>query len=89
MRDGSIAIQWIPAGIAGTRVREVVGLSSATQRRFVVELEVDYVIQSQLGFKVSYGWHIRKNVIYILTPQNLKYIYRIACINKNYMRKDQ
>ena len=32
---------------------------------------------------------IRKNVIYILTPQNLKYIYRIACINRNYMRKDE
>ena len=48
----------IPTGVAGTRVREAVGLSSATQRRFVVELEVDYVIQSQLGFKLSYGWHL-------------------------------
>ena len=58
LHDGSFSIQWIPAGIAGTRVGEVVDLRSATQRRFVVELEVDYVIQSQLGFKVSYGWHL-------------------------------
>ena len=37
----------------------------------------------------DHHYDIRKNVIYILTPQNLKYIYRIACINQNHMRKDQ
>ena len=43
LHDGSFAIQWIPAGIAGTRVGEVVDLRSATQRRFVVEVTVSDV----------------------------------------------
>ena len=43
-------IQWNPAGVAGTRVGEMVDLSSATQRRFVVE--VDYVMQDSTEFCV-------------------------------------
>ena len=46
---------------------------------------ITIIDHDELSKRVS----IRKNVIYILTPQNLKYIYRIACINRNYMRKDE